>query len=359
MSRLNNGQYNEFIPIGDENNPSSRINEDNSSRIESQQANDTTNDTNTRLEGDPVWIIHEKGKVSLEDFVRLEAICRLLESFVCCKFLCIPSINRYFQQIIEEHISRFNSGELFNEESSPNNSSLIIKNWRITVVNALEETLRDIQDKHRQKVRPESIQQANQEIANFQQRLSTSFESLEQITNNLFDQNHKNYPDQQIRDICIKIVEGEHSRAKQWLESFSEYPDIRKRANLLCKNAEHPSKLRLERSDKPGIQLTTEVFDNYPRRIILLTFSLKNLLLQEFLLLAFKFFHEYVSHISACIVDGKGQKIQDIDSYTRVPTVFKEGWLIHTIEDFFLSQSNRLLELPKNQDYEFSSLNHL
>jgi hypothetical protein len=358
MSRLNNEQYNDFIPIRDENNSSSQLDDDNlSPRIESQPANKTANDTNTRLKVDPIGFGLEN--VSLEDFVRLEAIFRLLESFVSCRFLCISSINHSFGYVIQHHISRFNIDELFNDNTPPNNSSTIIQNWKIAVVDSLQETLRDIEHKHRHRIRQSDIQQAEQEINNFQQRLNESFESLESITANLVVENYKEPPNQQIRDICIRTVEGEHSRAKKWLEYFSEYCEISKRADLLFKNAESPYKLRLDPSDKPGFQLTTEVLDNYPKRIILLTFSLKNLFLQDFFLLAFKFFHEYVSHISACIVDGNVKKITDIDSYAKVATVFKDGWLIHTIEAFFENQSERLLQLSDDPEDNFSDLSHL
>lgn len=144
------------------------------------------------------------------------------------------------------------------------------------------------------------------------------------------------------RRICIQVFEREHSRAKYWLSRMVVDTETLPRARLIFKNVSTAS---MPNQIPQSTPLNFSIIPINNLLYIQLGFSLEGSSLRDFLLLAFKLFHEYFSHFYACY-----NATDRIILHQKVDVKFKDGWLFHTIKHFCEVNTNDLFESVASVD---------
>ena len=285
-------------------------------------------------------------RIPLKDFIHLGAESRVLEAFAASG---LPSTDhkKQFEQTLESQIKCFGQSPSF------------INEWHKILVSQLRGTVDEIcliYARNKKSLPSRTLESYQSKIQRFEQLLDQSFDSLRAIVNELTDRGN-DIPRQYEREVSINIFENEHSRSKTWfLQLIRDIVGCIESAELVFKNAN--SGYGSDPSDKPGLQIATEF--NRTLRYIKVTFSLQKLNVEDFLMLAFKFLHEYLSHLYACItfLETDTQR-PEVDAHTKVCTDFKDGWLLHTIQYFCIYNLSDLLSNGEHDGYNFCDIMHI
>ncbi len=160
-------------------------------------------------------------------------------------------------------------------------------------------------------------------------------------------------------EIWMLILNNIHHFGKRWTSEFLEFSAMGHAILYVYSLFDKVDMLQfnIEEVVKLPTSLTTRKDTKKGERRLTFTFSPWNFLLRDFKLLFFKFFHEYISHLSATMHPVKkddGTPLLLIDRLTcDIPDELSEGWMIHTAVTFFAENASKLLDNYRHNEQEF------
>lgn len=257
---------------------------------------------------------------SVEDWLRIGVASRLVAFFVFY-FLPIVKTENAFNNIIEENIREFNGVEFQLADSSD-----IIEQLATNVANGIDSRVQLITAKY-QKNRHENdsletlyIQPLNEKIPLFQDSLQSTYSQLLEVSVN---GGNSNLPSEPMRVACCQILKDEINRGQRVINRYFQYLGIEFGEPLILPNETQTYRLWRDRLENSG--LVIDVSLNSRNVNVKIPFSLPNILIKEFIMLAFNFAHEYLCHLN---YDNFSS-----NSGRQVNMVFK-GWLYLMLEKF-------------------------
>lgn len=151
-------------------------------------------------------------------------------------------------------------------------------------------------------------------------------------------------PDDGFAATCRAFLDEAHNNGFEWSKAFAQVANHDKQATLLV----HQWTMKV--GTRKNNQIETLAIPGGSDRYILFRFSPETLDLPAFLLLAFKFFHEYISHLNAGYFDPYHKHdIRLNDRFIDTPVQLSEGWMLHTARTFFDDNALPLLRPWKRE----------
>jgi hypothetical protein len=283
----------------------------------------------------------ERYSIPLEYLIRLFAQSIILNAFVSRNFPYGP-IRTEIKSIVELHLELFCKKKSF----SASHSSQFIRELLDRIIEDIGNLTQSLDNWDRKSRSTEEVKWLEDdykhflgEYQRFVKDLNKYYDSIEEPLKDLKDGARIN---QKLVTICLKLIEDEHILGNYSARVFYEYNQI-KHAKLFIRHR------KIKSVPSKDQRTTIETLTNRYERYILFTFSPQDFLVKQFTLLAFRFFHEYISHLDASMYPAEnedGSPIEDkdrIDAHTVIPIEFKEGWMMHTAETFFRENASILL----------------
>lgn len=161
----------------------------------------------------------------------------------------------------------------------------------------------------------------------------------------IFNRTTRNTLEEEFVLICTQIIREQHSRGREWAFKFSEFNESYT-AKLFFEHDKIDYQLRfVQNNSKSSSVITIDTRFNTNYRYIVFSFSPRDFFGNRFLFLVFAFFHEYISHLNACMHSYEQDfkdKI-DISSFNLIPIELSEGWMVHAAQKFFEDNGDSLL----------------
>jgi hypothetical protein len=302
---------------------------------------------------------NERYQMSIEGFIRLFAQTSVMAAFLARDFPI--GIRRRIVRYIDDYIRLF-SDKIF----VASESALILHQFIEDIKKHLGQ-MAENSDPRAWHMPPEyPSAQFKKEHRIFKKEYKIFIQTLNDyslVTDGIFvNLNDQSSLSKDLVEICMRILNDIHHFGKQWTNYFYGYTNMGHAVLYIYSLFDKVEILQLdiEQVIELTTSLTTRKDTKKGERRLTFTFSPWKFLLRDFTLLFFKFFHEYISHMSASMYPNKnddGTLLQPIDQLRcEIPDELSEGWMIHTAETFFSENASVLLNNYRHLEQEFKKV---